>query len=200
MKRIFDIVFSLAVLILGFFVFSLIALLVKLSSRGPILYCSKRVGLNGTTFFIYKFRTMYEDAESRLKEVLKTSSELRQEWECYRKLKIDPRITLVGSILRKLSLDELPQFVNVLKGEMSVVGPRPVTEEEISKYYQEKAQKILSIRPGITGLWQTSGRNDLDFGTRIMLEEDYVDRASFFLDMMIVFKTIFCMIFSKGAF
>jgi undecaprenyl-phosphate galactose phosphotransferase len=178
-KRLFDIFFSAAVLLLGMPVFILIAFAIKISSPGPIFYFSKRVGRGGALFSCLKFRTMFRDAEARLQEVLESDAALKREWETFWKLKEDPRITWIGQILRKTSLDELPQFWNVLRGELSVVGPRPVTVEEVEKYYAKKAEKILSLRPGITGLWQTSGRSLLSFEERVRLEELYVDTRSF---------------------
>jgi undecaprenyl-phosphate galactose phosphotransferase len=139
------------------------------------------------------------DAELRLAEILLDPA-AKQEWDTYYKLKNDPRIHAVGKFLRKTSLDELPQFFNVLKGDLSVVGPRPVTEEEVTKYFGDKAKKILSVRPGLTGIWQTSGRSLLTFDERLKLEESYIDQQSFLLDLQIIFKTIPAIIFPKGAF
>jgi len=125
---------------------------------------------------------------------------MRKEWECYRKLKNDPRITPIGAILRRTSLDELPQFFNVLKGDLSVVGPRPVVQEEIDRHFGCKAYKIFSVRPGITGLWQISGRSDIKYSTRIALDERYVDMSSLLLDLKIVALTVPSMISSRGAY
>lgn len=140
------------------------------------------------------------NAEQKLKSLLEENADLKQEWETFFKLKNDPRVSAVGKFLRKTSLDELPQFWNVLKGDLSVVGPRPVTEEEVQKYYGERAAKILSVRPGLTGIWQTSGRNLLTFEERTKLEESYVDQQSLTLDLRIIFKTIPMIFFAKGAF
>lgn len=199
-KRIFDIFFSGLVLLAAFPLFFLIAFIIKMSSRGPIFYFSTRVGKGSSLFSCVKFRTMYVDAEARLQEMLKNDPAIRKEWETFWKLKEDPRVTWVGTILRKTSLDELPQFWNVLKGDLSVVGPRPVTLEEVERYYAEKAQKILSLRPGITGLWQTSGRSLLSFEERVRLEELYVDSRSFLMDLKLIAKTIPAMLFSSGAY
>ncbi len=199
-KRIFDIIFSFFAL-LFFLPFGIvIALLIKLSSRGPVFYKCSRVGMNGAKIECWKFRTMCIDAEKRLQKLLAENPKLKEEWDAYYKLKDDPRINGVGKFLRKTSLDELPQFWNVLKGDLSVVGPRPVTEEEVQKYFREKAKKILSVRPGLTGIWQTSGRNLLTFDERIQLEEEYIDRHSFILDLKIICKTIPHFFFAKGAF
>ena len=200
MKRLFDLVFTFTVLILGSPLFLLIALLIKLTSSGPIFYKQQRIGQHGSPIFCYKFRSMYRHAEHKLQELLASDSKLKEEWETYYKLKIDPRITPFGNFLRKTSLDELPQFFNVLFGDLSVVGPRPVTAHEIKTYYKEKAPLILSVRPGITGLWQTSGRNQLSFDERISLEERYVKERSFFLDLKLIAKTIPAMIHSRGAY
>jgi len=199
-KRIFDIIFSFFAL-LFFLPFGIvIGLVIKLSSAGPIFYKCRRVGKNGIEIECWKFRTMCLDAENQLKKILAESPRLKKEWETYFKLKHDPRISGIGKFLRKTSLDEFPQFWNVLVGDLSVVGPRPVTQEEVQKYFREKAAKILSVRPGLTGIWQTSGRNLLTFDQRIQIEEEYIDRRSFILDLLIIFKTIPHLFFAKGAF
>jgi exopolysaccharide production protein ExoY len=200
MKRLFDLVFSLAVLICGAPVFFIIALLIKLTSPGPILYKQQRMGQYGSPIFCYKFRSMYKNADKKLKELLASNPKFQEEWNTYYKLKTDPRITPLGDFLRKTSLDELPQFFNVLLGDLSVVGPRPVTEHEIKTYYKDRASLILSVRPGITGLWQTSGRNRLSFDERLILEERYVKERSFILDLKLIAKTIPAMLHSKGAY
>lgn len=200
LKRTFDIIFSLCVLSFGFPIFLLIALCVKLSSRGPIFYAHERIGRGGQPFACYKFRSMYKDADKRLEELLNLEPTLRKEWETTYKLKNDPRITPIGAFLRKTSFDELPQFWNVLKGDLSVVGPRPVIQQEIEKYFGTKASIILSIRPGLTGIWQVSGRSDTAYSHRIQLDEMYVDRQSLLLDLKLIVKTIPAMIFSKGAY
>jgi exopolysaccharide production protein ExoY len=199
-KRIFDMLFSLLA-ILCFIPFgSIIALLIMLSSKGPVFYKCSRVGKDGQMIECWKFRTMCINADAKLKELLHDNPKLRREWETYFKLKDDPRISPIGRFLRKTSLDEFPQFWNVLKGDLSVVGPRPVTEEEVKKYFKDKATKILSVRPGLTGIWQTSGRSLLTFEERIRLEEQYVDEQSLLLDLRIICKTIPHLLFAKGAF
>ncbi|CUI16563.1 exopolysaccharide biosynthesis protein [Candidatus Protochlamydia naegleriophila] len=200
-KRAFDIFFSLTCLILGSPFFLLIALFVLLTSPGKIVYSHERIGRGGKPFLCYKFRTMYKDADQRLKDILNANPEWRKEWERSYKLKKDPRITPFGSFLRKTSLDELPQFWNVLKGDLSVVGPRPVVKAEVEKYLGVKAYKILSIRPGLTGPWQVSGRSDITcYQTRVQLDEYYVDHHSILLDLKLIAKTIPAMLFSKGAY
>jgi exopolysaccharide production protein ExoY len=200
LKRIFDLIFTSLVLLLGSPVFLLIALAVKISSSGSIFFFHERIGRGGKPFLCYKFRTMYSDADQRLEALLNENSELRHEWEETQKLKNDPRVTPVGAFLRKTSLDELPQFWNVLKGDLSVVGPRPVVKHEVAKHFGEKAGIILSIRPGLTGLWQVSGRNDMAYAMRIQLDELYVDTQSLRLDLKLIAKTIPAMLFSRGAY
>jgi exopolysaccharide production protein ExoY len=200
MKRLFDLTFTLAVLICGAPIFLIIALLIKLTSPGPVLYKQQRIGQYGAPIFCYKFRSMYKNADKKLKELLASNPKLQEEWNTYYKLKTDPRITPLGNFLRKTSLDELPQFFNVLLGDLSIVGPRPVTEHEIKTYYKDRASLILSVRPGITGLWQTSGRSHLSFDERLILEERYVKERSFILDLKLIAKTIPAMLHSKGAY
>lgn len=201
LKRAFDILFSLLCLLIGAPVFLFIILLIFFTSPGKIFYAHARIGRGGKPFRCYKFRTMYADANQKLEEILESDPTLREEWERTYKLKNDPRVTPFGSFLRKTSLDELPQFWNVLKGDLSVVGPRPVVKEEVEKFFGVKSYKILSIRPGLTGLWQVLGRSDIDcYQTRIQLDEYYVDHHSFFLDLKLIAKTIPAMLFSKGAY
>lgn len=200
MKRLFDLCFTLTLFLVFAPLFLLIALLIKLTSPGPILYKQKRTGQYGTPIFCYKFRSMYADAEKKLTALLDSDPRLKAEWETYYKLKMDPRITPLGHFLRKTSLDELPQFFNVLKGDLSVVGPRPVTPHEIDTYYKDKALFILSVRPGITGLWQTSGRSHLSFEKRVLLEEQYVKERTFLLDLKLIAKTIPAMLCPKDAY
>lgn len=201
LKRFFDIVFSLFCLLVGAPVFFLIALLIYITSPGRVVYSHERVGRGGKPFKCYKFRSMYADADQRLQHLLAKDKKLKKEWEATFKLKKDPRVTPFGLFLRKTSLDELPQFWNVLKGDLSVVGPRPVVKEEIEKYYCLKAYKILSIRPGLTGPWQVSGRSNIQsYDERIRLDEYYVDHPSFFYDLKLIAKTIPAMMFAKGAY
>lgn len=200
-KRTFDILFSIACLIFGIPFFLIIGLLIFLSSPGPIIYSHERIGRGGKPFRCYKFRTMHVDADQRLDDVFSSNPEFRLEWNRSFKLKDDPRVTSIGAFLRKTSLDEIPQFWNVLKGDLSVVGPRPVVDREIKEYYGVKAYKILSIRPGLTGPWQVSGRSDIDsYGKRISLDEQYVDKQSFLMDLKLIAKTIPVMLFSKGGY
>ena len=184
------------VLIIPFLVLSLC---IKLTSPGPAIYKQKRVGKNCKPFFCYKFRTMYQNAEERLKEMLRTDPEARAEWNACWKLKNDPRITPLGKYLRKTSLDELPQIFNMLKGEMSLVGPRPVTQEEIDKYYKESASLCFSVQPGITGLWQVSGRSNTSYDYRVSLDSWYVRNWNLWLDFVILAKTVVVVLKKEGA-
>ncbi|MBD2776052.1 sugar transferase [Iningainema tapete] len=188
-KRLFDIVFSLLVLILFSPVYLILALLIAFSSEGPIFYIQERVGKNYKPFNCIKFRTMVRNADEVLMLLMEREPALRQEFEHNFKLKKDPRITTIGRFLRITSLDEFPQFWNVLKGDMSVVGPRPLVAEELPKYgcYIDD---ILTIRPGITGLWQVSGRNDIPYPRRVQIDLHYVKFRNFLLDLWIIVKTI----------
>lgn len=199
-KRLFDLFFAFFLLGLTFPFFLLTALLVKCSSKGPIFYGHPRVGFLGKPFDCLKFRTMYPDASQRLKILLSNNPSLQKEWQTYYKLKNDPRITPIGRWLRKTSLDELPQILNVLRGEMSIVGPRPLTQDEVTHYLKDKAEKILSVRPGLTTLWIVKGRNTLTLEERITLEELYVERQSFWLDLSLIMRTVLKIVFPKGAY
>lgn len=188
-KRLFDVGFSLLILILFSPVYLLLALLIALGSPGPIFYVQERVGENHKPFGCIKFRTMVINADEMLVELMETSPQLRQEFEDNFKLKQDPRITKVGRFLRLTSLDEFPQFWNVLKGDMSVVGPRPLVAEELPRYGCH-IDKILTIKPGITGLWQVSGRNDIPYGRRVQIDLYYANFHNFWLDLWVIVKTI----------
>jgi undecaprenyl-phosphate galactose phosphotransferase len=199
-KRIFDVFFSLLILTAGAPVFIVIALIVRCSSKGSIFYSHERIGRGGIPFRCYKFRTMHPDADIRLEEILKSDPYKKKEWEKNRKLRTDPRLISVGAFLRRTSLDELPQFWNVLKGELSIVGPRPVVREEIVKHFGPRANKILSIRPGLTGIWQVSGRSNTSYARRVALDEQYVDTRSFWLDMKLIALTIPRIFSQNGAY
>ncbi|XGV94987.1 MAG: sugar transferase [Leptolyngbya sp. BL-A-14] len=195
-KRLFDVVFSLTILIVFAPVYLLLIVLIALSSRGPVFYIQKRVGKNYKPFGCIKFRTMVRNADEVLMEMMETSPGLRQEFKDNFKLRRDPRITRIGRFLRITSLDEFPQFLNVLKGDMSVVGPRPVVTEELERY-GKYADRVFSIRPGITGLWQVSGRNDIPYPRRVQIDVYYVNFRSFLMDLWIVSKTIGVILFPK---
>jgi len=177
----------------------LIALAVKISSPGPVLYGHRRLGLNGKYFNTYKFRSMVIDAENRLESVLAADPRLREEWKASHKLKDDPRVTRIGKTLRRTSFDEFPQLLNILKGEMSLVGPRPVTDLEIEKY-GENSRRILTVKPGLTGLWQVSGRSDTDYAERVSHDLYYIQSWSVWLDLWILYRTPGAILKGKGAY
>lgn len=199
-KRAFDIAFSLLALVALFPLIVAIVLSIRLSSKGSVLFVHDRIGLHGRTFPCLKFRTMVIDAGERLGGLLETDSDARQEFSLYRKLKSDPRVLPgVGSFLRATSLDELPQFINVLLGQMSVVGPRPVTKEELPRY-GKAVDEYLRARPGITGLWQVSGRNNLSFDQRVKIDQSYVREWSFVKDFRIILRTVEVLLVRRGAY
>ncbi|MFW6732124.1 MAG: sugar transferase [Synechococcus sp.] len=189
LKRGGDIAFALTLLSLGAPLLLAITLLVKLTSPGPIFYVQKRLGRRYRRFGCIKFRTMELDADRRLADLLASSPTLRAEYEQDHKLRRDPRITPVGQLLRVTSLDELPQLINILRGEMSVVGPRPIVQAEVPRY-GPSMDAVLSVRPGLTGLWQVSGRNNLDYPRRVALDAQYVARPSLRRDVSILWRTI----------
>jgi undecaprenyl-phosphate galactose phosphotransferase len=175
-----------------------IAVALKLEG-GRVLFSHQRIGKNGRTFNCYKFRSMVPNADFLLQKLLQEDSQLRAEWHKERKLKFDPRISRLGHFLRGTSLDELPQLFNVLKSEMSLVGPRPIVSEELEKYGLEKSYYLM-VRPGMTGLWQVSGRNDLDYDTRVYLDAWYVKNWSLWYDLAILVKTIKVVFGRRGAY
>ena len=189
------------VIILGLPVFIILALIVKISSPGPVFYIQQRVGRNYKSFGCIKFRTMFKDSEVYLSSLLANSASMRREFESDFKLKKDPRITPIGHFLRSSSLDELPQFFNVLKGQMSVVGPRPIIQKEIQKY-GNYMDEVISLRPGLTGLWQVSGRNNLSYEKRVRIDLFYSRNHSLALDLEIVLLTFGVLFFpmDRGAY
>ncbi len=200
LKRSIDL--FLCILSLPFIIpfFTIIAAVIMITSKGKPFYTHARIGRNGRTINVIKFRSMYIDATERLKDILENNLEAKAEWESSYKLKNDPRVTRVGNFLRKTSLDELPQILNVIIGDMSLVGPRPVIKEEIDKYYKEFATYYTCVRPGITGLWQVSGRSDTDYDYRISRDTWYVLNWSVWLDLTILFLTPTVVIKRKGAY
>ena len=176
----------------------LVGIVLLKEDDGPLFYEHLRYGKGGKKFRIYKFRSMCIDADKKLKEYLAENEEARKEFEENQKLKDDPRITKIGNFLRKTSLDELPQMINILKGEMSFIGPRPVVDGEIEKYGANK-NKFLSIKPGLTGYWQANGRSNTTYAERIDMELYYVDNQSLWLDIKIFFKTFISVIKKEGA-
>lgn len=204
-KRAFDIVFSSIALLLGAPLFLLLAIAIKLDSKGPIFYRHRRIMATGREFYCLKFRTMVVDAEQQLETLLRENPESRAEWERHYKLKKDPRITRIGRFLRRTSLDELPQFINVLKGEMSVVGARPIVGKELEEYYkgngEQSAGRYCSMKPGITGPWQVIKRSDMvNYQERVELDDWYVLNYSLRTDLKIIAKTVICMFTGKGAY
>jgi lipopolysaccharide/colanic/teichoic acid biosynthesis glycosyltransferase len=200
-KNLLDFLFAIFFLIASLPFFLLISLLIKLSSRGPIFFLQERIGKNNIPFKCIKFRTMHPEAKDILENLLMKDEKLKMEFEQTHKIKNDPRITTIGKLLRKTSLDELPQFINVLKNEMSIVGPRPIVNKEKNKY-GKNLKKVLSVKPGITGLWQVSGRNNLTYKTRIKLDLNYVDNHNFLMDIRILIRTIGVILFplDRGAY
>ena len=188
-KKIFDITLSILgiIVLLPLLFFVKIAYLLTLDFNS-IIYKKKRIGKNGKIFYMYKIRTMVPDAEKYLEEYLQINKKAREEFKINRKLKDDPRVTKVGKILRKTSLDELPQIFNVLKGEMSIIGNRPYLLEE-KKYIKDELNTLTMVKPGITGFWQVNGRNDVSFKKRIILEQYYSNNYNIILDTKIFFKT-----------
>ncbi len=198
-KQVVDIIFSILGIILLMpmsFIIFIVNLLTK--NKGSIFYKHTRIGKNGKEFIMYKFRTMYEGADKDLEKVFKENKDYKEEWEKTFKLQKDPRVTKVGKFLRKTSIDEIPQFINVLKGDMSIVGPRPVTEKELERFGIAK-DKVLSMKPGITGYWATHGRTNTTYRERVQMEEKYVDNFSLFLDFKIMIRTIITVIRKEGA-
>ena len=184
-----DITFALSVLTLGSPLLLFIALAVKLSSSGPIFFGHRRIGRHGKTFRCWKFRTMYPDAESRLVKLLDANPDLSKEYALTHKLKRDPRITPLGHLLRVTSMDELPQVVNILRGEMSVIGPRPIVEAELI-HYGEHFQEAFSVLPGLSGLWQTSGRSQRTYPHRVRLDRLYARSRTLSVDLWLVARTV----------
>ncbi len=199
LKMVFDMTVSLLALILVTFVAGIIAILIYLDSPGPVIFAHKRIGQKGRLFPCYKFRTMVPDAEAKLQEYLDKHPAAREEWEQEFKLKDDPRITKVGRFLRRTSLDELPQFLNVLRGEMSLVGPRPIVQGEVAKY-GEYIHDYYLVRPGVTGIWQISGRNDIDYPERVRMDSWYTRNWSLWIDIVVLFKTVKVVLDRKGAY
>lgn len=194
-KEIEDIIFATFGLVFFLPLIIIISLLIKLDSEGPVIFKHKRVGRYGKDIYVWKFRTMYKDAD----KILENNPKLKLEFEKSYKLRNDPRVTKIGKFLRKWSLDEVPQFFNILKGDMSIVGPRPVVRKELEKY-GAFADEILRVKPGLTGLWQVSGRSDLDYARRVQLDLFYIQNWSISLDFKIILKTIPSVILRKGAY
>ncbi len=199
-KRAFDIVFTLLVLPFAGLIIAAAAVAIRIESAGSPFYSHKRIGRGGKVIGVLKMRSMYKDADARLNDILESDPAKRAEWETSFKLKDDPRVTKVGRFIRKTSIDEMPQFINVLKGDMSVVGPRPIIRTELDEYYGRDGEYYCMVRPGITGLWQVSGRSDTDYPFRVGLDSWYVINWSIWLDIMIILKTVKAVIKKEGAY
>ncbi|MEO0116781.1 MAG: sugar transferase [candidate division WOR-3 bacterium] len=199
LKRVIDFLLSLCIITLLAPFLLFIILCIKLDSPGPIFYRHKRIGRKGRSFYLLKFRTMVKDADKRLAAILASDPKLREEFARTYKLKNDPRVTTLGKFLRSLSIDELPQLFNVLKGEMSLVGPRPIVEDEI-KYYENASRLPFKFFPGVTGLWQVSGRTDTSYAQRVALDEKYCHNWHLLMDIKIILKTIPAVLSQRGAY
>lgn len=198
-KRLFDLICS----IVGIIILIPLSIIIKISylckrDTHSIYFKQKRMGKDGKYIYIYKYRTMVPNAEDILERWLRENPDKRKEYLKDRKIENDPRITKIGNILRKTSLDEFPQFINIFKGEMSLIGPRPVVPDEAENYGKQK-DKFLSMRPGLTGYWASNGRSNISYKERIKMELYYIDHCSFLLDIQIIFDTIFAVIKKEGA-
>ena len=194
-KRFMDIVLASVGLVVLSPVFLIIAVLIKVESKGKVFFKHKRIGKNGKEIYIYKFRTMVENAEDLIKQF--TPEQMKEFKENF-KLENDPRVTKIGKILRKTSLDELPQLINIIKGDISIIGPRPVISEELEKYGMNK-NRFLSVTPGLTGYWAANGRSNTSYEQRMEMELYYVDNMSFKLDLKVFFKTVLSVLKREGA-
>jgi exopolysaccharide production protein ExoY len=199
LKRIFDILAASILLIGASPLFLIVAILVKFLDPGPIIYPHTRIGHGGRRFKCLKFRSMIVNADDALKTLLQADSEVRELWQRTQKLTNDPRITPLGQFLRQSSLDELPQLINVIRGDMSLVGPRPIVPSETTRY-GDKLRLYLAARPGITGLWQVSGRSDCSYERRIELDANYVRHWRFSADLFILVRTVSAVIARKGSY
>ncbi|EEY91617.1 undecaprenyl-phosphate galactose phosphotransferase [Acinetobacter junii SH205] len=198
LKRVFDLSFAIILFIVLLPLFLLFSIIVKVDG-GSAFYGHERVGKNGQKFKCLKFRSMASNSQELLQNLLASDPISYEEWHSTYKLKNDPRVTRIGHFLRKSSLDEMPQLINIIKGEMSFVGPRPVTQDELTRY-KDNVIYYLAVTPGLTGLWQVSGRNDIDYETRVSLDTQYVKNWSFSQDLKILAKTFIIVILGKGAY
>ena len=194
-KRVTDILGALIGLILLSPIFLIVAIAIKLDSKGPIIFGHTRKGLGGKDIKVYKFRTMYSNASEIFESF---TPEQKEEYYKNFKLDNDPRVTKLGGFLRKTSLDELPQLFNILKGDMTIIGPRPIVEKEVEKY-GDKAEKLFSVVPGLGGYWQANGRSDTTYEERVEMDMYYIDHMCFTLDAKILFQTIFSVLKGEGA-
>jgi exopolysaccharide production protein ExoY len=199
LKRVFDICFAAAGIVLLMPLMLGVAAAIRLSDGGPALYRHRRIGRNGRPFDCLKFRTMVTEADEALASYLADNPSAAREWASKRKLTNDPRVTSLGAVLRKSSVDELPQLINILKGDMSIVGPRPIVSGEIKKYGLQISE-YYSTRPGLTGLWQVSGRNDIDYNDRVALDCEYIRNWSIGKDFVIILRTVPIVLQSRGCY
>ena len=198
-KRIFDVIIASITLIVFLPLFAFVVLLLKLTDPGPVIFRHMRVGEGGRRFACFKFRSMVLDSDKVLKTLLESDPAARKEWDRTQKLANDPRITPVGKFLRQSSLDELPQLINVIRGDMSLVGPRPIVPSELTRY-GDKLSLYLQARPGITGIWQVSGRNDCGYDRRIEMDANYVRNWRFSTDFVILLRTLGAVLAQRGSY
>ena len=198
-KRIFDVIIASITLIVFLPLFAFVVLLLKLTDPGPVIFRHIRVGQGGRRFACFKFRSMVLDSDKVLKTLLESDPAARKEWDRTQKLANDPRITPVGKFLRQSSLDELPQLINVIRGDMSLVGPRPIVPSELTRY-GDKLSLYLLARPGITGIWQVSGRNDCGYDRRIEMDANYVRNWRFSTDFVILLRTLGAVLAQRGSY
>ena len=197
-KRAFDIMVASAILLFALPTMFFIAVIMFSTDRGPILFSHERIGRNGKRFQCLKFRSMVVNSQEALRQHLELRPQARAEWEATQKLRDDPRITRLGRFLRVTSLDELPQLINVIRGEMSLVGPRPIVQDEVARY-ADQIEHYAAVRPGITGLWQVSGRSDVGYDQRVELDTLYVREQSFVGDLVILVKTVKVVVMRTGS-
>jgi Undecaprenyl-phosphate galactose phosphotransferase WbaP len=198
-KRIFDVIIASITLVMFLPLFAFVVLLLKLTDPGPVVFRHIRVGRGGRRFACFKFRSMVLDSDKVLKTLLESDPAARKEWDRTQKLANDPRITPVGKFLRQSSLDELPQLINVIRGDMSLVGPRPIVPSELTRY-GDKLSLYLQARPGITGIWQVSGRNDCGYDRRIEMDANYVRNWRFSTDFVILVRTLGAVLAQRGSY
>ena len=198
-KRAFDLLLASLLLVMALPFALVIALAIVLETRGPVFFSHQRIGRHRRRFRLWKFRSMVADSDLVLSRYLERNPSLLAEWRATRKLKIDPRVTRVGRLLRRSSLDELPQFWNVLRGDMSMVGPRPIVEEETAKY-GPALDLYLQVKPGLTGLWQVSGRNDTSYRQRTALDSAYIQNWTLWTDLAVLLKTVRVVLYGHGAY
>ena len=198
-KRILDLMIAIPALFFLFPMMLLVGLVIRLQDGGPVFFVQDRRGFGGVSFACMKFRTMRTDAEDLLGNLLATDPEMAAEWRAAQKLRKDPRITKMGLFLRKTSIDELPQLLNIIRGEMSVVGPRPIVDDEVRRY-GEKIDSYDSIRPGVTGLWQINGRNDTTYEERIEMDVEYAENISVMGDIIILIRSVPAILLRRGAY